>query len=69
MTQTEKHEKAILVLENIEQAQMMIESHESSSYQFLEFLGSNDNWHKKRILANKAIKDKLENYYNNNFKI
>jgi hypothetical protein len=60
MTQIEKHEKAIKVLLAIQECDNRIASHQK--YKKWK-------WYKERIEINTKIKSRLENYYNNNFKI
>lgn len=63
MTQIEKHEKAIAVLNLIHDANLLVKNFTAAN----KSLPSK--WHASRIEVNKAIKARLENYYNNNFKI
>jgi len=70
MTQIEKHEKAIRVLEAIDTATNRIFRKEADlkKYGHNDFLG----WGvfaKKDIETLKKVKQKLTNYYNNNFKL
>ena len=70
MTQIEKHEKAIRVLEAIDTATNRIFRKEADLLKYGEndFLGWSK-WEKTKIETLKKVKEKLKNYYNNNFKI
>lgn len=70
MTQIQKHEKAIRVLEAIDTATNRILRKESDlkKYGLNDFLG----WGKRELIqieTLKKVKQKLKNYYNNNFQI
>ena len=70
MTQIEKHEKAIKVLEAIDTATNRIFRKEADlkKYGDNDFLGWGE-FAKKDIETLKRVKEKLKNYYNNNFKL
>ena len=70
MTEIEKHEKAIRVLEAIDTATNRIFRKEADLLKYGEndFLGWSK-WEKTKIETLKKVKEKLKNYYNNNFKI
>jgi len=70
MTQLEKHEKAILVLEAIDTATNRIFRKESDlkKYGEIDFLGL-AKWQIEKIENLKKVKLKLQNYYNQNFKL
>lgn len=70
MTNLEKHEKAIKILEAIDLATNRILRKESE----LKIYGENDflgwsKWQIKKIENLKKVKEKLTNYYNLNFKL
>jgi len=70
MTDIEKHEKAIRVLQAIDTTTNRIFRKESD----LKKYGENDilgwaKWEAKKIESLKKVKEKLINYYNKNFKI
>jgi len=70
MTQIEKHEKAIRVLEAIDLATNRILRKEAD----LHLYGENDflgwkKWQAQKIESLKKAKSKLQNYYNNSFKL
>lgn len=64
VTQKEKHEKALLILENIDIINNRILSFNSDN----KIFGSSEHYI-KRLNINIAIKNKLKRYYYNNFKI
>jgi hypothetical protein len=70
MTQIEKHQKAILVLEAIDTATNRIFRKEvdQRKYGETDFLGWGK-WNEKKIESLKKAKIKLQNYYNQNFKL
>lgn len=70
MTQLEKHQKAILVLEAIDLAtnRMMRKESDLKKYAENNFLNWKE-WEVKRIESLKGAKEKLTNYYNKNFKL
>lgn len=70
MTQIETHEKAIRVLEAIDTATNRILRKESDLKKYGEndFLGWGK-FAKNDIETLKKVKEKLKNYYNNNFQI
>lgn len=63
--QIEKHQKAIRVLEAISECEKRIISHNKK----FQNPNSSHNWNWQRIEVNTKIKERLQNYYNNNFKI
>jgi len=68
MTQIEKHEKAIKILLAIQECNKRIASHRKDLYNYFNYKDLVD-WNIQRIEINTKIKSRLENYYNNNFKI
>jgi len=70
MTQKEKHEKAIKVLDCIDTATNRIFRCESDllNYPQNDFLGWGK-WQEKRIVSLNSAREKMLNYYNQNFKI
>jgi len=70
MTQIEKHEKAIRLLEAIDTAtnRILREQADLEKYGENDFLGWGK-WQTKKIETLKKVKEKLKNYYEKNFKI
>jgi hypothetical protein len=70
MTQLEKHEKAIRLLEAIQTVENRIlrNSSDIKKWGDGDFLGMSD-YFKERIKFNEKMKDKLTNYYLKNFKL
>ena len=66
--QIEKHQKAIRILELIKCLNYRIASHERWSDKF-NCSGFNTSHYENRITIDTKIKERLQNYYNNNFKI
>lgn len=66
MNQLEKHQKAIKVLNAIEECEKRIDSHSSSIGQKNQ---PNIKWHTERFFTNMKVQLRLKDYYNNNFKI
>lgn len=64
--QVEKHQKAIRVLEAIKECEKRLSSH---SKEIGKQYQKNLVWNIKRFNINTKIKERLQNYYNNNFKI
>jgi len=62
MTQLEKHQRAIRVLELIDLCQFSIDRAKRDMVLSMD-------WYKERIQVNEKMKARLQNYYNNNFKI
>ena len=70
MTDLEKHQKAIKILEAIDLATNRILSNESDLKKYSEInIFGLVNFRKKNIESLKKAKEKLTNYYNQNFKI
>lgn len=67
-SQVEKHQKAIRVLELIKSLRLRIASHERWSDKF-SCQGFDTSHYENRIVIDEKIKERLENYYNNKFKI
>jgi len=65
ITQTKKHKKAIRVLKLIKKLEYRIESNDVLSYE----PDADYHWCIDRIEIDTKIKERLQNYYNNNFKI
>jgi hypothetical protein len=70
MTQIQKHEKAIRVLEAIDTCTNRIFRKEADlkKYGYNDFLGW-AKWQHQKIETLKKVKEKLTNYYENNFKL
>lgn len=70
MTQIEKHEKAIRVLEAIDTATNRIfrKEEDLKKYGENDFLGWSK-WEKNKIESLKKVKERLKNYYNNNYNV
>ena len=66
INQIEKHQKAIKVLEAIKECENRLDSH---SIEMGKQYQKNLVWHSNRFNINCEIKKRLQNYYNNNFKI
>lgn len=66
MTNIEKHEKAIQILENIDRLDYRIESNVDRATDTSFWIRYH---YIKRIMIDTAIKKKLTNYYNKNFKL
>lgn len=67
MTRIEKHEKAIRVLENIDIVTRQIEVNEKCLQLYIN-VGYNSDYRLERLEIDTKIKERLENYYNKNFK-
>jgi len=66
MTQIEKHEKAIKLLELIDQVEYRILTQERIAIDRSYFVSK---WNNERLELNRSIKKRLENYYNLNFRL
>ena len=66
MTQLEKHEKAIRVLEAIDTCDRRIASLQEDIKSFPQEFTK---WPKQRLATNLATRDRIQKYYNNNFKL
>lgn len=66
--QIKKHEKAILVLEAIDMATNRILSYDTDLKRFEKSFWGVE-WTKHRKETTIKVKERLQNYYNNNFKI
>lgn len=66
MTQLQKHEKAIIVLEAIEACNRRILSLQTDIKTFpIEFIG----WPSQRLEIVVKVKNRIQNYYDKNFKL
>ena len=70
MTEIEKHEKAIRILEMIKDLDKRSENHKRDihKYSFYEFK-TICNHYTNRVEIDTKIKNRLTNYYNQNFKL
>ena len=70
MNQIEKHEKAILILININDVtnRILRASKDVSTAKANHYLGMKEHY-ENRILIDRKIKERLQNYYDKNFKL
>jgi len=70
MNQLEKHEKAILILTNIKDVtnRILRASKDVSLAKANHYLGMKEHY-ENRILIDRKIKERLQNYYDKNFRL
>jgi len=70
MTQIEKHEKAIKILENIDRLDFRIESNQYQQAKMAyNGFGRIKEHYLNRVFIDTKMREKLINYYNKNFKL